>query len=35
METKTKAFDAVQESRKWREEASRKLNAMSMTERLA
>jgi hypothetical protein len=35
METKTKAFDAVAESRKWREAASRKLNAMSREERLA
>ena len=35
METKTKAFDAVAESRKWREAASQKLNAMSRAERLA
>ena len=35
METKTKTFDAVEESRKWREAASRKLNAMSRAERLA
>ena len=35
MEAKIKAFDAVAESRKWRETASRKLNAMSRTERLA
>jgi hypothetical protein len=35
METKTKTFDAVAESRKWRETASRKLNAMSRGERLA
>ncbi len=35
METKTKAFDAVAESRKWREAASRKLNAMNRAERLA
>jgi hypothetical protein len=35
METKTKAFDAVEESRKWREAASRKLNAMSRAEHLA
>lgn len=35
METKTKTFDAVEESRKWREAASRKLNAMSRGERLA
>lgn len=35
METKTKTFDAVAESRKWREAASRRLNAMSREERLA
>jgi hypothetical protein len=35
METKTKVFDAVDASRKWRETASRKLNAMSRSERLA
>jgi hypothetical protein len=35
METKTKVFDAVAESRKWREAASRKLDAMSVEERLA
>ena len=35
METKTKAFDAVAESRKWREATSRKLNAMTREERLA
>jgi len=35
METKTKSFDAVEESRKWREAASRKLNAMNRAERLA
>lgn len=35
METKIKTFDAVAESRKWREAASRKLNAMSRAERLA
>jgi len=35
METKTKAFDAVEESRKWREAASRRLNAMSREERIA
>ncbi len=34
METKTKTFDAVAESRKWREATSRKLNAMSREERL-
>jgi hypothetical protein len=35
METKTKTFDAVAESRKWRESASRRLNAMSREERIA
>jgi hypothetical protein len=35
METKTKTFDAVEESRKWREAASRRLNAMSREERIA
>jgi len=35
METKTKAFDAVAESRKWREATSRKLDAMPLEERLA
>ena len=35
METKTKTFDAVAASRKWREDASRKLNAMGRDERLA
>lgn len=35
MDTKKKAFDAVLESRRWREAASAKLNAMSETERLA
>lgn len=35
METKTKSFDAVAESRKWREATSRKLDAMSLEERLA
>ncbi len=34
METKTKTFDAVAESRKWREAASQKLNAMGSAERL-
>ena len=34
MEPKTKAFDAVAESRKWREATSRKLDAMSLEERL-
>ena len=35
METKIKAFDAVAESRKWREATSRKLDAMTVKERLA
>jgi hypothetical protein len=35
MATKTKSFDAVAESRKWREATSRKLDAMSRGERLA
>ena len=35
METKTKTFDAVAESRKWREASSRKLNAMGREERLS
>lgn len=35
METKNKAFDAVAESRKWREATSRKLGAMSVEKRLA
>jgi hypothetical protein len=35
METKIKTFDAVEESRKWREAASRRLNAMSRKERIA
>ena len=35
MDTKTKTFDAVAESRKWREATSRKLDAMTMEERLA
>jgi len=35
MMTKKKTFDAVAESRKWREATSRKLNAMSRAERLA
>jgi F0F1-type ATP synthase delta subunit len=34
METKTKVFDAVAESRKWKEATSQKLNAMSQEERL-
>ena len=32
METKSKAFDAVAESRKWREATSRRLDAMSVEE---
>ena len=35
MMTKKKTFDAVAESRKWREATSRKLSAMSRSERLA
>jgi hypothetical protein len=35
METKTKTFDAVAESRNWREASSRKLNAMTRDERLS
>ena len=35
MATQTKSFDAVAESRKWREATSRKLDAMSRAERLA
>jgi hypothetical protein len=35
MTTQTKTFDAVAESRKWREATSRKLDAMSRAERLA
>ena len=35
MATRTKTFDAVAESRKWREAASRKLDAMTRTKRLA
>ena len=34
METKTKSFDAVAESRKWRDSISRKLDSMSINERL-
>jgi hypothetical protein len=34
METPPKIFDAVAESRKWREATSRKLDAMSLVERL-
>jgi len=35
MERKNKTFDAVAESRKWREATSGKLDAMSVEERLA
>ena len=35
METKTKAFDAVAESCKWRETTSSKLDAMTLEKRLA
>jgi hypothetical protein len=35
METRKKAFDAVAESRKWREAASRRLDAMNSEQRLA
>jgi len=35
MTTKTKKFDAVAESRKWKEAVGRKLNAMSREERIA
>ena len=35
METKTKTFDAVHESRKWREATSLKLDAMTASERIA
>jgi uncharacterized small protein (DUF1192 family) len=35
METKTKTFDAVAESRKWREATSRKLDAMTPEQRIA
>jgi hypothetical protein len=34
MNTKSKTFDAVAESRKWREATSRKLDAMTPAERL-
>ncbi len=34
MEMKTKSFDAVAESRRWREVTSRKLDAMSLEARL-
>ncbi len=35
METKTKTFDAVEESRKWREATSHRLDAMSPEQRIA
>jgi hypothetical protein len=35
METKQKTFDAVGESRKWREATSRKLDAMTAEQRVA
>ena len=35
METKKKAFDAVAESRQWRETTSRRLDAMTPKQRLA
>ena len=35
METKKKVFDAVAESRKWRETTSRRLDAMPQEQRLA
>ena len=35
METKTKIFDAVAESRKWREATSRKLDGMARSERIS
>ena len=35
MVAKTKIFDAVAESRKWREATSRKLDAMNCSERMA
>jgi hypothetical protein len=35
METKTKSFDAVTESGKWRDASSRKLDSMRVQERLA
>ena len=34
MMTKKKPFDAVEESRRWKEETSRALNSMTRTERL-
>ncbi len=35
MKTKTKSFDAVAESRKWRAATGRRLDAMSLADRLA
>ena len=35
METKTKTFDSVEESRKWRDATSLKLDAMTASERIA
>jgi hypothetical protein len=35
MKSKTKEFDAVAESHSWREATSRKLDAMTVEERLA
>ena len=35
MDPKTKTFDAVTESHKWREATSRKLDAMTPAERIA
>ena len=35
METKTKTFDSVEESRKWRDATSLKLDAMNASERIA
>ena len=35
METKKKTFDAVAESRKWRETTSRRLDDMPLEQRLA
>jgi hypothetical protein len=35
METKTKTFDSVEESRKWQDATSLKLDAMNVSERIA
>ena len=35
METKTKTFDSVEESRKWRDATSLKVDAMNASERIA